>query len=594
MATQDPEGVGAAAPAVDAADPHVDAAPAEESSSEEEALKKKPSSKTKKKATRGRPRKNPVEVAPRKDVDTTLSAKLAEKSKLLRKDVTDRYGEVVWAMMRCYPYWPAYICDPSTLEESTLRQFMPSIDSCFWVFFYKSNNFGAIPYADVAPWEDTTHDYRTGYQPDKKKTKSSKPPKTLAEATAIAEREFALPPGDRAAWMPRKQNAKKRTRSLSDADDVSPKKASKKSKTSTTRSDGASKPKKASKKVEEPTEPALEAEDSDAPKTKRPKTAKADPMATKELTEMRKEEKLSRAVERAAKKSEKKAKKADKLAKTTEKAAKTTEKTAKKSEKPARTSDKAGTSTEKAAKATDRPEEQDDLEQAKRFAKRLLRCSKDDSKESNEKALAVMTTLIESEKPMTIDVLRDSQLPAAVNALRTSSNPNVAKTASALRKLMMMRAGVPKKEKPKASPEEAVPNDKPTAAAEADTTAVTKPATPTKPMTPLAAVDASPQPEATPPAPEPTPETADREVVQKLLLQVLPKAELCKEIETALYDRFSDTTEEYKSQARTVVFGLRNHKVCRQKVLSGALLVMELAFATDEMFAQLDKSTFGK
>ncbi|RHY98182.1 hypothetical protein DYB26_013240, partial [Aphanomyces astaci] len=229
-----------------------------------------------------------------------------------------------------------------------------------------------------------------------------------------------------------------------------------------------------------------------------------------------------------------------------------------------------------------------DLDTAVQLATDLQGCVAGESKESVASALNIMNALIASTE-FSLETLQKSGLPAVINTLRQRAvNPNVKKTASALRKHMMQHSGY---EKPKPKP--VVP---PTASAVDDeegkdpdvegTVDVGAP----NPLT----VESVPEAAPTKPADEPdnvtTPEgddggvvgaaapfDRDREIVVEMIQAIITSPK------TALYDRFSDTTEEYKTQARRVIFGLRDHDLCRQKVLSGSLHVMELVFASDEV-----------
>ncbi|ETV87469.1 hypothetical protein H257_01032 [Aphanomyces astaci] len=236
-----------------------------------------------------------------------------------------------------------------------------------------------------------------------------------------------------------------------------------------------------------------------------------------------------------------------------------------------------------------------DLDTAVQLATDLQGCVAGESKESVASALNIMNALIASTE-FSLETLQKSGLPAVINTLRQRAvNPNVKKTASALRKHMMQHSGY---EKPKPKP--VVP---PTASAVDDEEAKDPYVEGTVDVGAPNPLTVESVPEAAPTKDEPdnvtTPEgddggvvgTAapfgrDREIVVEMIQAIITSPKVSREIETALYDRFSDTTEEYKTQARRVIFGLRDHDLCRQKVLSGSLHVMELVFASDEAFTQ--------
>ncbi|RHY30722.1 hypothetical protein DYB32_004070 [Aphanomyces invadans] len=218
-----------------------------------------------------------------------------------------------------------------------------------------------------------------------------------------------------------------------------------------------------------------------------------------------------------------------------------------------------------------------DLELATNLAKELQGCVKGESKESISLALKIMNALIESTQ-FTLDTLQKSGLPVVVNLLRnTSINPNVKKTASALRKHMIRQSKPATVDAPIAS----VENEAPEPTSEVSV-----------PIEPSAIADIEPklsvgdhesENHTTPEGDDGVsgaPFSREREIVVQMIQEVITSPK------KGLYDRFLDTTEEYKSQARRVIFGLRDHDLCRQKVLSGSLHVLELVFATDEAFTQ--------
>ncbi|KAF0695334.1 Aste57867_13845 [Aphanomyces stellatus] len=261
-----------------------------------------------------------------------------------------------------------------------------------------------------------------------------------------------------------------------------------------------------------------------------------------------------------------------------------------------------------------------DVEKAKKVVRRLKKGLGLDSKENNDTVLQIMHALLEV-KEFTLDLLKDSGLPLVVNQLRDSTNPNVAKTASALRKHMMNQSGY---EKNKSKPPKAsavVPSAPATAAADemqptsSETVAPSAHEESTEATPVVDAVERVPEvielddadddqdgsvvengrakkPNEQEPENFTTPEEDDsaahfsreRELVIEMIQTILSSDKMSREIEMALYDRFSDTTEEYKTQARRIIFGLRDHEHCRKKVMTGALHVLELVFAEDEAF----------
>ncbi|KAF1784590.1 Transcription elongation factor S-II, central domain [Phytophthora cactorum] len=78
----------------------------------------------------------------------------------------------------------------------------------------------------------------------------------------------------------------------------------------------------------------------------------------------------------------------------------------------------------------------------------------------------------------------------------------------------------------------------------------------------------------------------NRTIFVNMLSQILDqdgskRADLATEIEAALFERFKESNEDYLTQARIIIFGLKENASMRKRLFSGALHCLEFAYADD-------------
>ncbi|CAI5708796.1 unnamed protein product [Peronospora destructor] len=61
--------------------------------------------------------------------------------------------------------------------------------------------------------------------------------------------------------------------------------------------------------------------------------------------------------------------------------------------------------------------------------------------------------------------------------------------------------------------------------------------------------------------------------------------DVAKEIEAALFERFKETNDDYLTQARIIIFGLKENAPMRDRLFSGAMHCLEFAYADDAFFS---------
>ncbi|KAL4108386.1 hypothetical protein PRIC1_000102 [Phytophthora ramorum] len=114
----------------------------------------------------------------------------------LGDDIKRRFGQIVWAKMGGYPYWPCIITDPRLLPSKLQETALKVLETKYLVFFYVSNNFAPVSFKMIEPWDDTKLNYREGHP-----EKDSKAPKRrvkLMAAIEVADKEIKLPIEERA------------------------------------------------------------------------------------------------------------------------------------------------------------------------------------------------------------------------------------------------------------------------------------------------------------------------------------------------------------------------------------------------------------
>ncbi|KAG6606614.1 Transcription elongation factor S-II, central domain [Phytophthora cinnamomi] len=62
------------------------------------------------------------------------------------------------------------------------------------------------------------------------------------------------------------------------------------------------------------------------------------------------------------------------------------------------------------------------------------------------------------------------------------------------------------------------------------------------------------------------------------------RRDLAQEIEAALFERFKESNDDYLTQARIIIFGLKENEPMRERLYSGALHCLEFAYADDAFF----------
>ncbi|CAH0493415.1 unnamed protein product [Peronospora farinosa] len=124
-----------------------------------------------------------------------------KKVNALSDEIKSRFGQIVWAKMGGYPYWPCIITDPRLLPSKLQETALKVLETKYLVFFYVSNNFAPVSFKRIESWDDTKFKYREGHP-----EKDSKAPKRrvkLMEAIEAADKETKLPIEERANGLVR-------------------------------------------------------------------------------------------------------------------------------------------------------------------------------------------------------------------------------------------------------------------------------------------------------------------------------------------------------------------------------------------------------
>lgn len=174
-----------------------------ESEPEKQPKKRAKTAKSAKKSPKTPGRKKKVTTEPIDSADEEPTV-VEEKVEALSDEIKSRFGQIVWAKMGGYPYWPCIITDPRLLPKKLQETAMKTLATKYIVFFYVSNNFAPVSFKKIVPWDDTKFEYRAGFP-----EKDSKAPKRrvkLMAAIEFADKEVMLPVDERANGLLKPDN----------------------------------------------------------------------------------------------------------------------------------------------------------------------------------------------------------------------------------------------------------------------------------------------------------------------------------------------------------------------------------------------------
>ncbi|ETK70971.1 hypothetical protein L917_21421 [Phytophthora nicotianae] len=602
-----------------------------------------------------------------------------KKVAALSDDVKGRFGQIVWAKMAGYPFWPCIITDPRLLPKKLQETAMKHLETKFLVFFYVSNNYAPISFKMIESWDDTKNKYREGYP-----EKDSKAPKRRAKlmlAIEVADKETKLPIEDRAdgllkpvemvavqqpADMPtpvkRKPGRPPKAKTAPKATPTkNPKKRLTKDETEEVTDEKEATP-ATTQEEEEETTPPLSKEEIKAKVASRktPKKKGADDVVNAAGASVKKAPKATTKHKLNGSDIDSKRKKEIELV--------VPHKTVKSADIREMTEEAAKKKLNGPKSKTKKDKGDYKVGDLASFASKMTRLHMKESSRNNDELVVMMQELFKETLMYRSDVER-SGLAAIIALLRKSSNQTVGKTASALRKHMMnilnndteithlgkkghqdtAASGIKKRkaengsavkteEQTKvSSPENSGGKEDSAAKDKAASSAVN--ALPTtkaeeskeskdaevkeanKPVENVAAQPAVAEHEvvktegsaaaevgavkeersAVPVKTEKTddgavkdtdmfeaPEHMDknRTIFVNMLSEILDqdgakRADLATEIEAALFERFKESSEDYLTQARIIIFGLKENAPMRKRLFSGALHCLEFAYADD-------------
>ncbi|KAF4040439.1 PWWP domain-containing protein [Phytophthora infestans] len=601
-----------------------------------------------------------------------------KKVAALSDDVKGRFGQIVWAKMAGYPFWPCIITDPRLLPKKLQETAMKNLETKYLVFFYVSNNYASISFKMIEPWDDTKNKYREGYP-----EKDSKAPKrrvSLMMAIEVADKETTLPIEERADGLLRPIE---RIAAVQSADNVP---------TTVKRKPGRPpKVKTAPKATKTPEKRQIKEEVADGNDGKELTPATTQEEEEEVVPPLSKEEIKAKV---ASRKTPKK-KGADDVANVVGASAKKTSKaTAKHGKlngsdidskrkkeielvvphKTVKSADIREMTEEAAKKKLNGPKSKTKKDKGDYkvgdlalFASKMARLYAKESSRNNDELVGMMQELFKETLMYRSDVER-SGLAAIIAQLRKkSSNPTVGRTASALRKHMMnilnndteithlgkkshQDAATSGTKKRKAENGSAVKEELPKVSSPKSSDAKESAAAKDKSITPHVSAlpamkaedsqqdagvktkeenkyveEAAKAADALVKAEEPAervltateersasivktekvekdavkdtedllegPEHMDknRTVFVNMLSRILEqdgsqRADLATEIEAALFERFKESHDDYLTQARIIMFGLKDNVSMRKRLFSGALHCLEFAYADDAFF----------
>ncbi|CAI5723442.1 unnamed protein product [Hyaloperonospora brassicae] len=634
--------------------------------------------------TGGRRKKTPLSDVSDDDDDDEEQKEVERKVGALSDEIKGRFGQIAWAKMGGYPYWPCIITDPRLLSVKLQETAVKALETKYLVFFYVSKNFAPVSFKWIEAWDDTKFKYREGYP--EKDSKAPKRREKLMAAIAAADKETKLPIEDRANGLMRPVEREKlvvtptpvkrkpgRPPKNKTAIKTTPKQTQKKRQQKDDPANGSDAKKASANMAEEEEDaagPALSKEEIKAKVASRkmPKMKEADGAASGTRVSAKKtvktpakygksngfaeiDSKRKKEIELVV--PHKSVRSAD-IREISEEAAKKKPGTLKSKTKPDKRKYKVG-----------------DLGV---FASKMARLQAKESARNNDELVGMMQELFKETLMYRSDVER-SGLAAIIAILRKSLSPTVGHTASALRKHMInilsnntdsttvlgkrphdaTEQGTKKRKAENGSRVKVEEQQqKPVVGSSLSTTAdvgAQGPSTSTnvnkvegtlpkgdavkteekasiRPVEGAAAKNAqlgdmsegaeetvgddgvsSVDKQMTSPstmadkhadsaakdnedmfeAPEHT--DKNRLIFVEMLSKILDhdgsrRADLANEIEAALFERFKESNDDYLTQARIIIFGLKENAAMRDRLFSGALHCLEFAYADDAFFCK--------
>uniref|UniRef100_A0AAV1T8L3 PWWP domain-containing protein n=1 Tax=Peronospora matthiolae TaxID=2874970 RepID=A0AAV1T8L3_9STRA len=119
----------------------------EDTESEPEKQPKKRVKTSKKEPKTGGRRKKTPQSDDDDDDDVDEEQKEVErKVGALSDEIKGRFGQIVWAKMGGYPYWPCIITDPRLLSSKLQETAVKVLETKYLVFFYVSKNFAPVSF----------------------------------------------------------------------------------------------------------------------------------------------------------------------------------------------------------------------------------------------------------------------------------------------------------------------------------------------------------------------------------------------------------------------------------------------------------------
>ncbi|TMW57108.1 hypothetical protein Poli38472_003033 [Pythium oligandrum] len=606
---------------------------------------KKPTKRAK--ATTPKPKKKPGRPKKHAEDSDDEDAELAKRVDALPEEIKSKYGTIVWVKMGGYPYWPALVVDPRFLSPKLQAQALKDPENKCVVCFYQTQDFSPSLFKNIESWDDTKFPYREGHptkdaKAPKRRDKlmiaidladkdallpveermngllKAPEPEEQKEETTPSKRKPGRPAGSKNK-KPTEPKAKRGKKKAAEADD------------------GEETEEETPKKIQEE-------EEEDAagpPRTKEEIKAKVASRKTPSKKKAGGEEKAPAVAKKATKPS---GSKSDGKAEIDSKRKKEIElvvprKTVKSSDIREATEEAA---RKKLTKEPPKDKGEYQVGNLSQFAKKMTRLHAKESSKNNDELIQMLRKLFDEKDLFRSDVER-SGLAAIIAILRKSTNPTVATTASAVRKHLMKILnddtsgagskhksdsgddGKPaKKQKTSASPSPSTDSveekkdikkdaeetseentKKPAEAVKSEQASQPETEKESQPTIESKTDNLSPKEDASttePAAPEakltPTESAAknpDPSTDKKRMsfIDMLSKAlesngsentRIAREIEDSVFDRFKNSGADYQSFARVVTFGFKKNEKLRERLFSGSLQALEVAYQTEEFF----------